>query len=223
MKQPSGMRRPSNIPAYVPLQLVPYLRLVNQNSTLFKMSSHETLETLCRSVSASSKFVDGRIKGTFVSDYVFNLNQKTLSPSEIKVVEKGLEFSPTPSSVNEVDLGRDISDFSRRIRCKCFFKNESQENISATSKFKSKSTWNPPKGAPALELFLNQTEKDILSILPGKATNYNLSKEEYLAMSSLQNDRSVVIKPADKGSAVVVWNRTDYLKEAERQLGDEKT
>ena len=42
-------------------------------------------------------------------------------------------------------------------------------------------------------------------------------------MSSLQNDRSVVIKPADKGSAVVVWNRTDYLKEAERQLADEKT
>ena len=35
--------------------------------------------------------------------------------------------------------------------------------------------------------------------------------------------RGVVIKPADKGSAVVVWDRTDYLKEAERQLNDEKT
>ena len=34
---------------------------------------------------------------------------------------------------------------------------------------------------------------------------------------------SVVIKPADKGSAVVVWDRNDYLKEAERQLSDEKT
>ena len=42
-------------------------------------------------------------------------------------------------------------------------------------------------------------------------------------MCSLQNDRSVVIKPADKRSAVVVWDRTDYLKEAERQLSDEKT
>ena len=62
-----------------------------------------------------------------------------------------------------------------------------------------------------------------LSILPGKATNYNLSKEEYLALGSLQNGGSVVIKPADKGSAVVVWDRTDYLKEAERQLSDEKT
>ena len=79
------------------------------------------------------------------------------------------------------------------------------------------------KGAPALELFLSQTERDILSILPGKATNYNLPKKEYLILCSLQNDRGVIIKPADKGSTVVVWDRNDYLKEAERQLRDEKT
>ena len=39
-------------------------------------------------------------------------------------------------------------------------------------------------------------------------------------MRSLQNDRSVIIKPADKGSAVVVWDRQDHLNEAERQLSD---
>ena len=36
-------------------------------------------------------------------------------------------------------------------------------------------------------------------------------------MHSLQNDRSVAIKP------VVVWDKNDYLKEAESQLSDEKT
>ena len=39
-------------------------------------------------------------------------------------------------------------------------------------------------------------------------------------MRSLQNGRSVVIKLADKGSAVVVWDRNDCLKEAKRQLSD---
>ena len=39
-------------------------------------------------------------------------------------------------------------------------------------------------------------------------------------MRSLQNDRSVIIKPADKRLAVVVWERQDYLKETERQLSD---
>ena len=37
-------------------------------------------------------------------------------------------------------------------------------------------------------------------------------------MRSLQNGRSVIIKPADKGSAVVAWNRQDYLKEANESL-----
>ena len=31
-----------------------------------------------------------------------------------------------------------------------------------------------------------------------------------------------MIKSADKGSAVVVWDRKDYIKEAEKQLGDEQ-
>ena len=38
----------------------------------------------------------------------------------------------------------------------------------------------------------------------------------------LQSDRSAVIKPAGKRSTGVVWDRTDHLKEAERQLSDEK-
>ena len=31
-----------------------------------------------------------------------------------------------------------------------------------------------------------------------------------------------MIKSADKGSAVVVWDREDYIKEVEKQLGDEQ-
>ena len=58
-------------------------------------------------------------------------------------------------------------------------------------------------------------------MLPGKATNYNLSKEKYLTMRCLQNDKSFIIKQADKGSAVIVWDRTDFLKKAERQLSHE--
>ena len=47
-----------------------------------------------------SKFVNGHINRTFVSDYVFNLTQKTLLPLEKKVLEKGLVFSPTPSETS---------------------------------------------------------------------------------------------------------------------------
>ena len=39
-------------------------------------------------------------------------------------------------------------------------------------------------------------------------------------MGSLVDDRNLVIEKADKGSCVVVWDRNDYLMEAEKQLSD---
>ena len=48
----------------------------------------------------------------------------------------------------------------------------------------------------------------------------NLSSEEWGAIRSLADDRRIVKKEGDKGSAVVVWDRDDYVKEAQKQLGD---
>ena len=42
-------------------------------------------------------------------------------------------------------------------------------------------------------------------------------------MRGLAEDRSIVIKPADKGSCVVVWDKLDYLAEAENHLNDSST
>ena len=40
------------------------------------------------------------------------------------------------------------------------------------------------------------------------------------AVYSLENDNSILIKETDKGSAIVVWDRDDYLREAKTQLND---
>ena len=64
---------------------------------------------------------EGRRKGSFVSDYVFNLNKK------INVLEKGLGFSPTPFFTNEADWRRDFNEFSRKVKCKLYFRNETTE------------------------------------------------------------------------------------------------
>ena len=50
-----------------------------------------------------------------------------------------------------------------------------------------------------------------------------LTKEERLTLNSLRDNTSIIIKQADKGSGVVVWDRKNYLKEAEKQLGDKET
>lgn len=50
--------------------------------------------------------------------------------------------------------------------------------------------------------------------------NPNLSQEERLALQSLQRNKNIVIKPADKGSAVVIMDRTTYINEVLRQLNN---
>ena len=42
-------------------------------------------------------------------------------------------------------------------------------------------------------------------------------------MRGLAEDRNIIIKPVDKGSFVVVWDREDYIAEIDRQIIDNET
>ena len=46
----------------------------------------------------------------------------------------------------------------------------------------------------------------------------NLTSKEQQALHNLKIDKNIVIKGADEGSAVVIWNREDSIKEAVKQL-----
>ena len=48
----------------------------------------------------------------------------------------------------------------------------------------------------------------------------NTSQLENEALSQLQKDKTIVIKPADKGAVVVILSREQYIIEVERQLKD---
>jgi hypothetical protein len=48
----------------------------------------------------------------------------------------------------------------------------------------------------------------------------NLTQAERSALRDIQERDDIIIKPAEKGSAVVVMDKTTYLQKAERQLSD---
>ena len=87
--------------------------------------------------------------------------------------------------------------------------------------FRPKSTWTPPKDCPSLEMFLSQVENELFKYVPQRVQKYNRSKNEWQILKTLIQDNSIIIKPADKGSCVVVWDRDDYLAEGYSQLSDE--
>ena len=121
--------------------------------------------------------------------------------------------------LTNLNLGK-TENFCRRMRIKWHFGNEPPDNISERPAFSPKSLWKPPLGHPNLEVFLSQVENELFEITKEPTRYSNLSQEEWRAIRTLADDRSIVIKKADKGSCIVVWNRADYLREAEKQLSD---
>lgn len=159
----------------------------------------------------------------FVSRNVVNLSDRVLTHSEIKVLSKGLNFCPTPKEINRFELIKDISEFGRKMKCRAYFSQfggSEQKRSERETRFKAKSSWVPDKVDPALELFLRNLEERALS-LKEEGNNYsNLDKEERHALKNLKSYRDIVIKEADKGSAVVVWGIKEYCSEAYNQLSD---
>ena len=149
------------------------------------------------------------IRGCFCSNTVFNPSGSVLSESEVKVLEKGLDFAPFQRKVNEPELRIDFEEFCRRMGIKSYFRNEISENFSEVPAFSPKSSWNPPQGHPNLEVDLSQVENELFSIADEPLRYSNLSKEEWIPIRSFVDDRSIVIKKPDKVSCIVVWDRNN--------------
>ena len=69
-------------------------------------------------------------------------------------------------------------------------------------------------------MFLAELEEEIIKIDEAGQNYPNLTKDEREALHDLMYDKNIVFKPADKGSAIVIWDKQDYLKECELQLGN---
>ena len=65
-----------------------------------------------------------------------------------------------------------------------------------------------------------QNESDLDQSHLRRPQRSNLIRTEIEALKSLRSNKDIVIKKADKGSAVVIQNRKDYIDEGLRQLND---
>lgn len=103
----------------------------------------------------------------------------------------------------------------------CFFKQNSKRSLQP---FTPVSDWTPansnlhPKVPKLIEKDLHYVDHRFRQ----ERAHPNLNEEEMLTLKELVNNRSIVIKPADKGSSVIIMDRDQYIWEASRQLNDEK-
>ena len=90
------------------------------------------------------------------------------------------------------------------MRIKWHFWHETSDNFSERSAFLPKSSWKPSLDHPNLEAFLSQVENELFEITREPTRYSNLSQEEWRAIRTLADNRSLLIKKADKGSCIVV-------------------
>ena len=136
------------------------LTAVEDNPTILSSQHKEILSVLeeLQRISPSKAFNNSndRISGYFCLDTVFNPSEKVLTDIEIKVLEKGLDYSPIQNKINEPELSREFEQFCRSMRLKQHFRNEPTTYFQETPVFAPKSTWKPPKGHPNSDVFLSQ-------------------------------------------------------------------
>ena len=102
-----------------------------------------------------------------------------------------MDYAPIQNKINEPKLRRDFEHFCRKIRLKSFFHNDPAPSFSETPAFKTKSSWNPPKGRSCLEVLLSQVEKELFELAASHLGYSNFTKEEWTTIRSLANDRSI--------------------------------
>ena len=177
----------------------------------------------------------------FISDFIINLSQYKLNESEISLLNKGLSFIPT---VKLIPLGHIIQCKQRNLRSiklKDFFQSKQDRHYDPDdfiNRFNRPSKWEPnfEKLQPAtkrvildISSYTSQLFRNGLTEKRGKegrlvacnshsAQVDNLTPCERKALHNLTNNKDIIIKPADKGGAVVVLDSERYRQEGLRQL-----
>ena len=138
---------------------------------------------------------------------------------------KGLLFCPTPTEIDVYTLRKDVLNYVGRSRLKEYFYSdeESDGDFSMIPAFRrKKSSQCLDKNRDLfLEVYASTLEEKIFqeSNLKEKC-HQNLTKEEQKAGEDFRSYDDIVIKQADKGSAVVVMDKEQYVTQAMRQLAD---
>ena len=137
------------------------------------------------------------------------------------MLEKGLSFVPALEKVDKWQVEKDLGKLARDIRLKMHYLDEPTPTFSKTPAFKVASSWTPLICDTQLEIYLSELEEEILKI-DEAGQNYllNLTKAEREALQVLIYEKNIAIKPADKGSAILICDKQNYLKEFQLQLGN---
>ena len=97
-----------------------------------------------------------------------------------------------------------------------------RDNHSIIHPFRTRSKFTPPPPDNSnLTEYISQIYHDLKTQhTQQKQHKPNITSTDLHSINQLKNNNDIIIKPADKGGAIVIWPKKDYLTEAYRQLNN---
>ena len=177
----------------------------NEHTNIKNNSSHKTNLTKPKHITVHARSnATKRTKKArcFIkSTNVVNQSNYKLIQQEEKLLNKGLNFIPTPPREHQSHILQDYLLFDRKLRLKYYFIDKPDSIPQEDNIFKSSSGWTPPAAQDQnFDNYRKLTQQEIMTEL-NISPNYkrfNLTKKERKAIKSLAQNTDIVIKLADK-------------------------
>ena len=152
---------------------------------------------------------------------IVNLSSYDLSENEISLLQKGLNFCPTPSTPDLMELEVNLRDFVRLLLLKDNF--GSQNNNNSDYLVRKTGETLPKESKDMLfngVIFNIRKLSENLEKLPVGKTHSNISSEERLALENLRKNRKLIIKKADKGGNIIIMDSFYYEQKVDECLSN---
>ena len=157
---------------------------------------------------------------------VANLSDFKLSPEHHKFQQLGLFFVRLRNSQTLSKFAMIMNMDSRRLRLHEYFLTNGDADKQPVHNHRCKTSWTPPNGRNTLiDSFVNYTRdqyNNFISTTP-HSVKPNLPKQQQRAVRELSNNTNIVIKEADKGGAITIFYKEDYVHDCNLILTDNST
>ncbi len=137
--------------------------------------------------------------------------QKSLPPVAASPLGLSLKFISTPHhSPSWSKVESSLACIERDIGLKIFF--AGQDDCSAPSKLRAKSSWHLPLPPRTIDIWVNSFLAKIHGLIIKWQGKQNLTPHQWLLLSSIQENQSVIIAQAVKNLGPVGIDIKDYIK-----------
>ena len=136
---------------------------------------------------------------------------KSLPLTASSLLGLSLKFIPTPRyAPSTTDIAPSLDRIERDIGLKTFFAGREQEK--EIPKLRAKSTWRPPLPPRQVDYRMNSFLKGLKALFRRRAGKYNLTPHQRQLLTSLQENKSIIIANADKNLGPVGIDVEKYIK-----------